>query len=77
MGGNFKLLNKMESLQELRWFIEDLEVTNAKFGSEHASNYLPLRGTLPGDKEKILSLIDRALKDDRSGMLRPEWQRGL
>ncbi len=77
MGGNFKLLNKMESLQELRWFIEDLEVTNAKFGSEHASNYLPLRGTLPGDKEKILSLIDRALMDDRSGMLRPEWQRGL
>jgi radical SAM superfamily enzyme YgiQ (UPF0313 family) len=77
MGGNFKLINKMQSLQELRWFIEDLEVTDAKFGSEHASNYLPIRGNLPGDKEQFLALIDRALKDDKSGMLRPDWQRGL
>jgi radical SAM superfamily enzyme YgiQ (UPF0313 family) len=77
MGGNFKLINKMQSLQELRWFIEDLDVTNAKFGSEHASNYLPIRGSLPKDKETFLGLIDRALKDDKSGMLRPEWQRGL
>ncbi|HNY65591.1 MAG TPA: radical SAM protein [Deltaproteobacteria bacterium] len=77
MGGNFKLLNKMQSLQELRWFIEDLEVTDAKFGSEHASNYLPIRGNLPKDKERFLELIDTVLKDDKSRMLRPEWQRGL
>ncbi|HPA84008.1 MAG TPA: radical SAM protein [Deltaproteobacteria bacterium] len=77
MGGNFKLINKMQSLQELRWFVEDLEVSDCKFGTEHASNYLPLNGRLPDDKEKILDLIDGALKDGKSGMLRPEWLRGL
>jgi len=77
MGGGFKLIDKSQSLQELRWFIEDLELTDCKFGSEHASNYLPITGTLPKDKEEILGHIDKALKNTSSGMLRPEWARGL
>jgi radical SAM superfamily enzyme YgiQ (UPF0313 family) len=77
MGGNFKLIDKMQSLQELRWFVEDLQVSDCKFGTEHASNYLPLDGRLPDDKEKILALIDKALHGSKSGMLRPEWLRGL
>ncbi|HKN18437.1 MAG TPA: radical SAM protein [Dissulfurispiraceae bacterium] len=78
MGGGFKLIDMRQSLQELRWFVEDLELTNCKFGTEHASNYLSISKTaLPEDKEKILSLIDRALKDSSSGLLRPEWARGL
>ena len=31
------------------------------FTSNHASNYLPLKGTLPDDREKFLSMIDSAL----------------
>ena len=77
MGGNFKLIDRVQSLQELRWFVEDLDVSDCKFGTEHASNYLPLNGRLPGDKERILEIIDRALKGGKSGMLRPEWLRGL
>lgn len=77
MGGGFKLIDKRQSLQELRWFVEDLELTNCKFGSEHASNYLPISGTLPGDKAEILRLIDAALHDMSSRMIRPEWARGL
>ena len=77
MGGGFKLIDKKQSLQELRWFVEDLTLTNCKFGSEHASNYLPISGTLPQDKEEILSLIDKALADTSSKMIRPEWARGL
>jgi radical SAM superfamily enzyme YgiQ (UPF0313 family) len=78
MGNGFKLINMQQSLQELRWFVEDLEVTDCKFGTEHASNYLPIsRTTLPEDKEEILRLIDKALKDTSSGLLRPEWSRGL
>jgi radical SAM superfamily enzyme YgiQ (UPF0313 family) len=75
MGGGFKLPDKMLTLQELRWFVEGLVLTNCRFGTEHASNYLPIGGILPQDKEQILALIDRALKDER--MLRPEWARGL
>jgi len=77
MGEGFKLIDKRQSLQELRWFVEDLTLTNCKFGSEHASNYLPISGTLPRDKEEILRLIDKALEDTSSKMIRPEWARGL
>ncbi len=77
MGKGFKLINKAQSLQELRWFVEDLTVTDCKFGTEHASNYLPINGNLPHDREKILELIDRAMKDEGSRLLRPEWLRGL
>jgi len=77
MGGNFKLIDRMQSLQELRWFVEDLDVSDCKFGTEHASNHLPLNGRLPQDKDGILEIIDRALEGGRSGMLRPEWLRGL
>ena len=77
MGEGFKLIDKRQSLQELRWFVEDLTLTNCKFGSEHASNYLPISGTLPRDKEEILCLIDKALGDTSSKMIRPEWARGL
>ena len=78
MGGGFKLIDRKQSLQELRWFVEDLELADCKFGTEHASNYLPITGmTLPGDKGEILRLIDKALMDASPGMLRPEWMRGL
>jgi len=75
MGGGFKLPDKRQTLQELRWFVEDLTLTDCRFGTEHASNYLPIGGQLGADKGRILELIDRALKDER--LLRPEWARGL
>jgi radical SAM superfamily enzyme YgiQ (UPF0313 family) len=75
MGEGFKLPDKKQTLQELRWFVEDLTLTDCRFGTEHASNYLPIGGQLGADKERILGQIDKALKDDR--LLRAEWQRGL
>jgi hypothetical protein len=43
----------------------------------HASNYLPIRGRLPGDKEKMVALLKQVIgKNDRS-VLRPEYLRGL
>ena len=75
MGGCFRLPDSLGILQELRWLVEDLEVDHCRFGTEHASNYLPIGGSLPQDKEQILSLIDKAL--DNPARLRPEWLRGL
>jgi len=78
MGGGFKLIDRKQSLQELRWFVEDLELARCRFGTEHASNYLPITGmTLPGDKDGILMRIDKALMGTTPDMLRPEWMRGL
>lgn len=75
MGQGFKLPDKMGTLQEMRWFVEDLELSAGRFGSEHASNYLTIKGELPQDKAQVLTMIDSALKDER--LLRPEWSRGL
>lgn len=78
MGGGFKLIDRKQSLRELRWFVEDLDLADCKFGTEHASNYLPIRGmTLPEDKDEILRLIDLGLADPSPGMFRPEWMRAL
>ena len=62
-------------LGELRTMVADSRPTKALFRTNHASNYLPLGGTLPTDRERIVDTLDLAL----SGAipLRPEWSRGL
>jgi radical SAM superfamily enzyme YgiQ (UPF0313 family) len=43
----------------------------------HASNYLALKGDLQKDKQKLLGIIDAALNDPDSPLLRPEFMRAL
>ena len=57
----FQVLTPEEALEETRVLIEHLETGPLHFTSDHASNYLPLKGTLPDDKEKLLALLDNAL----------------
>lgn len=75
--GKFQILNSREILQEMRLLVENLELTNCVFRSNHASNYLPLGGTLPQDKKDILEVIDLALKKASRIPLRPEKYRRL
>lgn len=72
--GRITLLNPDQTLQELRKMVEQLEVTNTVFRANHASNYAPIRGTLPGDKDSVLAQIDDALN---RGVYKPEGMRGL
>jgi len=60
--GKFKLLSPSEILNETRELVKNLDVDNCVFRSNHASNYVPLRGTLPQDKEIILMQIEEGLK---------------
>ena len=73
--GEYQLPDQMQLFLELKNLISRLELTNTVFRSDHASNYLPLRGTLGKDKAQMLSQLDMALEGRIA--LRQEWQRGL
>ncbi len=71
----FTLPSVEAMLGELRTMVALASPTAATFRTNHASNYLPLAGTLPRDRERIVATLDAAL--DGKLALRPEWSRGL
>ena len=73
--GRFQLPTVPEMLGELRTIVDRARPRDALFRTNHASNYLPLGGRLPVDRERIVTTIDAALSGDIR--LRPEWSRGL
>ncbi len=73
--GRFELITPEESLRELREIVLHLELAGSIFRANHASNYLPLKGRFPGDRERLLETIDAAL--DGRISLKPEYLRGL
>ncbi|MDW7675123.1 MAG: radical SAM protein [Bacillota bacterium] len=70
-----ELLNPLEVAQETKLFLENLSVTNCVFRSNHASNYLVLKGTLPADQQKLVRQIDQAIHQKNG--FRNELLRGL
>jgi radical SAM superfamily enzyme YgiQ (UPF0313 family) len=71
----FTLPGVEQMFRELRVIVEHARPTQALFRTNHASNYLPLAGSLPADRGRILASIDLALAGQLP--LRPEWSRGL
>ena len=62
--GRFKLLTPVQAVSETRLLLENTSVKrDCVFRSNHASNYLSLRGTLPRDKDRLLGQLDAACKD--------------
>lgn len=56
---DFIPLNDLETLDEQKRFIEQINPTNQViFRSNHASNALHLKGTLPKDKERLLEELN-------------------
>lgn len=73
----FELPNTIGLLNELAVFISHLALHNTVFRSDHASNYLVLKGRLNRDKEALLNQIRFAIEHPNLAGLRQEWQRGL
>jgi radical SAM superfamily enzyme YgiQ (UPF0313 family) len=73
--GRFELPDKRGLLKEMRTFVDEARPANAIFRTNHASNYLPLSGRLPRDREQILEVLDAAIEDKIP--LKPDWARGL
>ncbi|MCK4848091.1 MAG: radical SAM protein [Candidatus Heimdallarchaeota archaeon] len=75
--GLFQPLSSFEILRELLTILENTtNQTNTVFRTNHASNYLPLRGILMQDQDKLVNIISQALEQP-SNFLRSEMLRGL
>ena len=78
--GKFKSLGDEDIVREIRLFIETLEGIESRVVSDHILNLLEeLEGKLPGDKEKLLGIIDRyfALSDDDRIIYRLGRRKGI
>lgn len=75
--GEFEIPGAMEILKEIELMLQPLNLSNCVFRSNHASNYLPLGGVLPQDKEKMLTMLGAVLESGDKRYLRPEYLRGL
>jgi len=76
-GGDFEMLDQAGLFQEMYWLLDELELDNTIFRSDHASNYLVLKGVLGKDKPRLLAIVRAALNQPGSVRLRQEWMRGL
>lgn len=77
LAGKFRVPEPFELIRELRVMIAESSFSNCIFRSNHASNYLPVKATLPRDKQQILAAIDRVLQARDQRSLRPEFLRAL
>lgn len=48
-------------MREMRLLVSELDVEDSFFMSDHISNYIPVYGRLPGDRDEMLARIDGAL----------------
>jgi hypothetical protein len=61
----------------MQTLLSNLELDKTIFRSDHASNYLVLKGVLGKDKDRLLSTVNTAINQPGMIPLREEWQRGL
>ena len=75
--GKYVPMELQDVLKEMELFISKTELERTVFRSDHASNYLALKGILSRDKEAFLQHLRSAIKDPEISGLRPDWLRGL
>ncbi len=59
--GELTMLSPTELAAENRVILQHIDSEGSVFRSNHASNYLPLKGTLNRDREALIAQIDKAL----------------
>lgn len=73
--GRFQPQTAQGILEETRLLLQNIKYGPIHFTSDHASNYLALKGTIPEEAPQMIAAIDSALAGDTA--IRPEWLRGL
>ena len=75
--GEFRPMDPFDILLELKILIEHLDLTECVFRTNHASNYLPLKGTLNHDRAEMLNVLKHVINSHDSSILRQSYSRGL
>ncbi len=70
-------LSQPQLFGEIEQLLQALALKRTVFRSDHASNWLVLKGTLGAEKDRLLLEVRRAIDSPQSARLRQEWQRGL
>lgn len=70
-------LDQHELFVEMQQMLNALELKKTVFRSDHASNWLVLKGTLGVDKARLLAQVEQAINSPSAANLRPAWARGL
>lgn len=73
----WEALAQPELFVEMEQFLSALDLKRTVFRSDHASNWLVLKGTLGADKERLLAQVRQAIVTPEQAHLRPGWARGL
>ena len=74
--GNFHVLTGEEVVKETYLMLKHMNPkSECVFRSNHASNYVSLRGNLPQDRDRMLAQLERAMEN--SGLLKDERFRML
>lgn len=73
----FQALTQAQLFCEIERLLSALELKKSVFRSDHASNYLVLKGELGADKARLLAQVRQAIMQPANAGLRPEWARGL
>ena len=75
--GQFEPLDTIGLVEEMEIMLSTLQLEQTIFRSDHASNYLVLKGVLNKDSERLLSQVRQVLNDPATANFRAEWQRGF
>lgn len=70
-------LGQRALFEEMEIFLETLQLLRTVFRSDHASNWLVLKGTLGAEKARLLQQVRQAIATPENAPLRPAWARGL
>ncbi|BBB26217.1 radical SAM protein [Amphritea japonica] len=76
-GGDFTLLTQRQLFQEMELLLSELKLDKTIFRSDHASNFLVLKGVLNKDLEMMLGQLRTAIDTPERIILRQESYRGL
>ena len=70
-------LDQTGLFREMERLLSALELRRTMFRSDHASNWLVLKGTLGKDKPRLLEQVRSAIVHPEDARLRPAWARSL